>query len=304
MKPTFTIRAEKETADFACFVIEPLETGYGVTVGNALRRVLLTDIPGAAVTMVKIRGVRHRFFTLKGLSEDIIEFILNVKKIRVRYEGDKPEKMILEKDGAGELTAADIQTPSTVEIMNPELVLGNLSGKETKFKAELVVESGMGYVTNEGRRGEKIGELPVDAIFSPILNVSYKVEKTRVGGKTDLDRLILEVKTDKTITPEKAVKQAAKILLMYFQQVFEPVVPPKPQDTAIAPSLTGVMSLTVEELDLPTRIANALRRGGYKTVADLVEADPSDLEKVKNLGEKSVKVIRAALAQKDIQLKE
>ena len=303
-KPTFTIRAEKETADFARFVIEPLETGYGVTVGNSLRRVLLADIAGAAVTMVKIRGVRHRFFTLKGLSEDVIEFLLNVKKIRLSYTGDKPEKMVLEKNGAGEIMAGEIEMPPTVEIMNPDLVLGNLSGKDTKFKVEFVVESGVGYLPTEGRKGEKLGEIPVDAIFTPVTNVNYKVEKTRVGVRTDLDRLILEITTDKTVAPGEAMKQAANILISYFRQVVDPVAPPKKETMEKMPVLTGVMSLTVEELDLPTRIANALRRGGYKTVADLTEASISDLEKVKNLGEKSIKVVQAALVQKDSALRE
>lgn len=302
LEPIFTIKAEKETKSYGRFIIEPLNEGYGHTLGNSFRRVLLTSIPGAAVTQIKVRGVRHRFSTLEGLKEDIIELILNIKKIRVIYSGDKPQKITLEKTGPGEVKAEDIQTPATVEVVNPDLVLGNLASSKSKLKIDMVVEKGVGYLPYEGREGKVVGEIPIDAIFTPVLNVDYKVEKTRVGRMTDLDRLILEITTDGTIAPFEALKNSAKMLIGYFQQVVEPKKPPKEKKEKKVDN-SELMSLTVEELNLPTRIANALRKGGYGTVENLAEANPSDLTNVKNLGEKSIKIVDVALKEKGVSLK-
>lgn len=301
-EPIFTIKAEKETKSYGRFIIEPLNEGYGHTLGNSFRRVLLTSIPGAAVTQIKVRGVRHRFSTLEGLKEDIIELILNIKKIRLVYNGDKPQKISLEKTGPGEVKAEDIQTPATVEVANPDLVLGNLASSKSKLKIDMVVERGVGYLPYEGREGKVVGEIPIDAIFTPVLNVDYKVEKTRVGRMTDLDRLILEITTDGTIAPFEALKDSAKMLIGYFQQVVEPKKPPKEKKEKKVDN-SELMSLTVEELNLPTRIANALRKGGYGTVESLAEANPSDLTNVKNLGEKSIKIVDVALKEKGVSLK-
>ncbi|KPJ70648.1 hypothetical protein AMJ51_01325 [Microgenomates bacterium DG_75] len=302
-QPLFRIKKEKETKDFGHFTIEPLEPGFGSTLGTALRRVLLSALPGAAITRVKITGVKHKFSTLEGLREDIIEFILGLKQVKVSYEGKKPVKLTLDKTGPGEVKAGDIKTPATVEIANPDLVLGNLASKKNRLKAEMIVESGYGYVPAEEREVEKLGEIPLDAIFSPILQVNYRVEATRVGRRTDLDRLVLEINTDGSLKPSKALKQAAEILVSFFHQIVSPKKMPKKKKEKIElPDLT--LKLTVEELDLPTRIANALRKGGYGTVADLVAAKEADLAKVKNLGEKSVKIVQAALSQKGVSLKE
>lgn len=302
IEPLFQIKKEKETKDFGHFVIEPLEPGFGQTLGNALRRVLLSALPGAAITQVKITGIKHKFSTLEGLREDIIEFILNLKQVKVGYEGKKSVKVILDKTGPGEVKAGDIKTPATVTIANPDLVLGNLATKKNRLKAELMVESGYGYVPAEEKEIEKLGEIPVDAIFTPIIQVNYRVEATRVGRRTDLNRLVLEITTDGSIKPSQALKQAAEILVKYFHQIVEPKKAPKKKTIETEmPDLT--LRLTVEELDLPTRIANALRKGGYGTVGDLVAADEENLAKVKNLGEKSVKIVEAALAQKGVGLK-
>ncbi|HUV42683.1 MAG TPA: DNA-directed RNA polymerase subunit alpha [Patescibacteria group bacterium] len=302
IEPLFRIKKEKETQDFGHFVIEPLELGFGHTLGNALRRVLLSALPGAAITQVKIAGVKHKFSTLEGLKEDIIEFILGLKQVKVGYEGKKPVKLTLEKTGPGEIKAGDIKTPANVKIANPDLVIGNLASRKNRFKAEMIVETGYGYLPAEEREVEKLGEIPIDAIFGPILQVNYRIESTRVGRRTDLNRLVFEITTDGSLKPSQALKQAAEILVGYFQQIASPKkMPKKEKAKSEMPNLN--LRLTVEELDLPTRIANALRKGGYGTVANLVEATEADLAKVKNLGEKSVNIVEAALSQKGVSLK-
>ncbi|MBN1262946.1 MAG: DNA-directed RNA polymerase subunit alpha [Candidatus Pacebacteria bacterium] len=302
LEPVFTIKAEKESQDYAKFVIEPLEKGYGNTLGNSFRRVLLSSIPGAAITQIKIRGIKHRFSTMVGLREDTIELILQIKQIRLAYQGKKPVKITLEKTGPGEIKAGDIDVPSTVKIVNPELVLGNLASNKDKIKIDFMVEQGVGYLPYEGRSGNVLGEIPIDAVFTPVLNVAYKVENTRVGRRTDLDRLVLEITTDKTITPTEVLKEAAQILAAFFNQVVKPKKPPQEKKKKKAIH-SEVMTLAVEELNLPTRIANSLRRGGLGTVESLIKVAPEDLLKVKNLGEKSIKIIDAALREKGVALK-
>jgi DNA-directed RNA polymerase subunit alpha len=302
LDPLFQIRKEKETSDSGKFIIEPLEKGYGHTLGNSLRRVLLTSLPGAAVTHLKIQGVRHRFSTLEGLKEDIIEFILNVKQLQIRYDGKKPAKLNLDVVGPREVKAGDIETPAKVEIINKDHVLGNLADKKSKLRVEMVVEPGYGYLPAHERKSEKLGVIPVDASFTPIRMVNYKVESTRVGRRTDLDCLILEIETNGTIKPSEALKKAANILLEYFQQVVSPKKAPKVKEKEDV-SLARVLELTVEELDLPTRIANALRKGGYDTLGTLTAATREDLTKVKNLGEKSIKIVEGALKKKKVTLK-
>lgn len=301
--PSFIVKKQKETKDFGQFLIEPLEQGYGHTLGNALRRVLLNSLPGAAITQVKIAGVRHKFSTLAGLKEDMIEFVLNIKQIRVKYEGEKAIKLKLEKNGPGEVKAGDIKTPAQVEIANKDQTLANLADRKAKLKAEFQVETGVGYLPAEERKTEKIGVILVDAAFSPVRRVNYRVEATRVGRRTNLDRLVLEITTDGTIKPSQALKKAAETLMAFFNQIVKPkkVKVKKVEPEAIS---SETMKLTVEELELPTRIVNALRRGGYGTVSDLSAAQPADLAKVKNLGEKSIKIIKAALTKKGAGLRE
>lgn len=301
VEPLFQVRAEKETNKEGVFVIEPLVRGYGQTLGNSLRRVLLSSIRGAAVTWVKIAGIRHRFATMEGLREDMVDLLLNIKKIRLSYKGDKPEKITLDKTGPGEVKAGDIVVPPMVKIINPELVLGSLASKKNRLKVEMTVESGFGYSLGEEREAELLGDIPLDAVFSPVLEVSYKVEATRVGRRTDFDRLVLVIKTDGSVAPAAVVKESAVILVEMFNQIINPKkLPKKEKETKGEDVSREVLSLTVEELSLPTRIANALRKGGYKTVADLVAIDLSELVKVKNLGEKSVRTVNAALVEKGI----
>jgi DNA-directed RNA polymerase subunit alpha len=300
--PLFQTKIEKETDQYGLFVIEPLAQGYGNTLGNALRRVLLTSLKGAAIVQVKINGIKHKFSTLEGLKEDIIELILNIKQIRLCYDGEKPVELKLEKAGPGQVKAGDIKVPAKVKIVNPDLVLGNLATKNHHLKVEMLAQSGLGFVPAEEREVEKLGVIPLDASFSPVQRVNFRIEATRVGRRTDLDKLILEITTDGTIKPSQALKEASGILVDYFQQFVEPKKAPK-EKKKIEEFPAEVLKLTVEEIDLPTRIANTLRKGGYGTVEDLAKATLSDLVKIKNLGEKSIKIVESALAKKKINLK-
>lgn len=298
-QPIFQIKTEKQTKNEGIFVLEPLEQGYGQTIGNTLRRVLLTSLPGAAVTFVKIGGVRHQFTTIPGLKEDVVELILNIKKLRIRYDGDKPIKISLSATGPGEVKAQDIKTPANVEIVNKDLVFGTLADKKSKLQVEMTVEKGFGYSPFEERKSETLGVIPVDAIFSPVLRVNYKVEATRVGRMTNFDKLILEVLTDGTISPLEAVKESTKIIISYFEQIVEPKKPKveKKEKIRISPE---VLKLMVEELSLPTRIVNALEKAGFRTVEDLISSSRNEIAKVKNLGAKSMKIIEAALSEKGV----
>lgn len=304
LKPQFTVTAEKESADYGRFIIEPLEQGYGHTVGNALRRCLLTSLPGAAVTEVEVDGVRHQFSTLSGMKEDIVEFILSVKQLRIKYSGEGEVQLRLEAKGPGKVKARDIKTPAEVEIVNPDLVLAKLADNKSKLKATLKVMVGMGYSPMEERKVSTVGVIPVDAAFSPIQRVNYQVVSTRVGRRTDFDKLVMEVWTDGTIEPRQALDEAARILVKYFKQMYEPTFEKKETKEEVSLEDQEVLKLTVEELDLPTRIANALRKGGYKTVKDLKQAKRSDVAEVKNLGAKSVDVVVKTLKDKGVELAE
>ena len=299
-QPLFEIKEEKKSDNYGKFVITPLEQGYGNTLGNSLRRVLLTSLPGAAVTSVRISGVKHQFSTLKGMKEDIVEFVLNLKKVRFTYEGDKPVSGKLSVKGAGEIRAKDIEIDPTVKIANPEIVLAILD-KGAKLEAKIEIETGAGYSPGEDRATGEIGLIPLDASFSPVKRVNYKIEETRVGRLTNYDKLILEIWTDATIAPKKALLKAAEILVSYFNQIVTPKKIVK-KDEKKDDGLGLLGNLSAEEIGLPTRVANALVKAGYETVADLVKAKKSDLVKVRNLGEKSVKIIEAALGEKQLKL--
>lgn len=305
IQANFTVTALKQAKNYGQLVMEPLEQGYGHTLGNALRRVLLSSLPGAAVTSVRIAGVRHQFATWEGLKEDIVELILNLKQVRFGYEGTEPVTARIKATGVRTVRAADIEVPATVKIINSDLKLAELTEAKAKLEAELTIERGMGYSMAEERQSTTVGVIPVDALFSPVSRVAYKVEATRVGRRTDFDKLILEVWTDGTVEPEEAVNQAAQILVAHFKQIYDPVTIDQGQQSATA-TVSGILPelyrLTVEELDLPTRVANALRKGGYKTVKDLAEATVAQLKQVKNLGEKSVESVVTLLAKKGIEI--
>jgi DNA-directed RNA polymerase subunit alpha len=297
-EPMFEIKEEGKSEGYGKFVISPLEQGYGLTIGNSLRRVLLTSLPGMSVTQVKIAGVKHQFSTLSGMKEDVVEFILNLKKVRFSGFSDEAVKATLEVSKPGDVKAGDIKISGAVKIANPDLVLATLN-KGAKLEATLTIESGVGYSPAEDRSVETIGLIPVDASFSPVKRVSYKVEETRVGRLTNYDKLSLELWTDGTLLPKDAITAAAKILVSYFNQIVSPKkVVAKAEEKKDELGATG--KLSVEEIGLPTRVANALIKAGYETVEELVNADKKDLVKVRNLGEKSLKIVAAALGQKGV----
>lgn len=295
----FELKEEKKEGNYAKIVVSPLEKGYGDTLGNALRRVLLTSLPGAAIASVKISGVKHQFSSLKGMKEDVVEFVLNLKKVRFSYSGEKAVRVSISVKGPGEIKAKDIKVPASVKVANPELVLAVLN-KGAKLDADMEILAGAGYSPAEEREAGEIGLIPVDASFSPVNRVNYKVEETRVGRLTNYDKLTLEIWTDGTLTPKDALASAAKILVSYFGQIVNPKKVSKKEEVVKTDTLGLVGKLSVEEIDLPTRVANALVKAGYETVEALVAAKKEDLVKVRNLGEKSLKIISVALAEKGV----
>ena len=299
----FKIKAAEETKNYAKFVIGPLEQGYGHTLGNALRRCLLSSIPGAAITKLKIEGIRHQFTTLKYMKEDIVELILNLKQVRVFYQGDKEVKLTLNIKGPKEVKAGDIKTPVELKIFNKDLALAELTDKKATLNLELWVQTGYGYSSVGERKTNSLGIIPIDAVFSPITQVNYKIEAMRVGKWTNRDSLILEIWSDGTIKPREALEKAAKILVDLFSQIYNPVEEKEEKEIKEDNKESEALKLTVEELNLPTRIANALRKGGYSTIKDLTLVKGKDLSQVKNLGVKSIKIIAKQLEEKGVFLK-
>jgi len=300
----FKVDLKGDEKGYGKFVIEPLEQGYGHTLGNALRRVLLTSLPGAAVTKIKIDGVKHQFSTLEGLKEDIVEFILNVKKIRVVLHKEGKVELKIKVNGPKQITAGDIEENSDVDIVNKGLYLGTLADKEHKLSATLTVEAGLGYSLSEVREKDDIGTIPLDALFSPVTRVNYKVEATRVGRATDFDKLILEIWTDATIEPKDALKESAKNLVACFAQVYDPKVQAEEVvDVVVSPMISDeILKMTIEELDLPTRITNSLKNGNIETVGQLLGTPRRELLKMKNLGAKSLSSVEEKLREKGVAL--
>lgn len=303
MEPMFSIKTDSERSDYGRYSIEPLSQGYGQTLGNSLRRVLLTSLSGSAISAVKIEGVKHQFSTLPGLKEDIIEFLLNVKRIRLIVPEGAPVTLTLSKKGPGEIKAGDIQVSAGVTIMNPELILGTLSDKKAEIDMQLYAQQGYGYVVAEEMAVREVGVIPLDALYSPIVRVNYKVEATRVGRMTNLDKLVMEIWTDGTIAPISALMTAAKILVSYCKQIYEPKVVNTAEPTAVISKMSDEVSkMRIEELDIPTRIVNALSNGGIETVGQLFSAQRSDLMKIKNLGAKSLSIVEDKLKEKGVVL--
>ncbi len=303
IEPNFKIKVDIEKPEYGKFIIEPLEQGYGQTLGNSLRRVLLSSLQGSAITSVKIEGVRHQFATTQGLKEDIVEFVLNLKRVRLTIEGSEPATLKLSKKGPGVIIAGDIETSAGVTIVNPDLVLGTLADKKATLEAEMIAEKGYGFVPTEEKHIDEIGRIPMDALYSPISRVNYRVEATRVGRMTNLDRLVMEIWSDRTILPYDALKTAAKILVSYFLQVFEPKVQRIDEGVAVTPMISDeVLKMRIEELDIPTRIVNALANGGIETIGQLLGTPRSELIKIKNLGAKSLAIVEEKLREKGVAL--
>lgn len=280
-------------------VVEPLPQGYGVTIGNSLRRVLLASLSGAAITQVKIGGVKHEYSTLKGVKEDVVEILLNLKCVRLKLQGDKSAKLEIETKGPGEVKAKNIKTGPDVEVVNPDLHIASLTDNKTKLNIELTAEKGVGFLPVESRRSLGIGTIPLDANFSPVLKVNYKVEPTRVGQVTNFDKLTIFITTDNTFTPAEVVKQASKILEDHFKILVEQrKQPARVSEPKKVPKIDK--NATVEELELSTRITNALRNAGIDTISKLLETPKEDLVKLKNMGAKSISDIEEKIKEKEL----
>lgn len=301
-KANFKITAVAETKDFGKFEISPLETGYGLTLGNALRRVLLTSLPGAAVTSILVDGVTHQFTTLQGVKEDVVELVLNLKQVRFEYHGDKPVSASITAAGPAKIKAGDIKAPATVKVVNKDLLLATLADKKSTLNVKMEINSGYGYSPAKDRTAAQLGEIVLDAAFTPVVRVNYTVEASRVGRSTDLDKLVLEIYTDGSLKPSKALKDAAEILIVYFTQLVHPTFAKEAKKAVAETDDDEALKLSVEELDLPTRIANALKKGGYAYVKDFNGADREEIAKVKNLGGKSVDIILKKLKNKGIDI--
>ena len=305
------ITHEEVNEDRGVFVIEPLDRGFGYTFGNSLRRVLLSSLEGAAVTSVKIEGVAHEFTTLKGVREDVTDIILNLKNLICLLHGDSPEiEVRLDKKGPGAVTAADIEAPADLEILNPELEVANLSDKG-RLEITLTIGRGRGYVPAELNRGPEhtIGVIPVDSIFSPVRRVSYEVEAARVGQRTDYDKLILDVTTDGSIDPRDAIKQAADILISQLMIFTDPDAIEGFGEAAAAEAVTeapvmhGMENFPIEELELGVRSYNCLKRVGIETIGDLTSKSENELVAIPNFGRKSIEEVRSALFSHGLTLK-
>ena len=307
-RPTIECVEMSEDNTYGRFVVEPLERGYGITLGNSLRRILLSSLPGAAVTTVKIDGVLHEFSTIPGVVEDTTDIILNLKQLALRLHTDEPQTLRIDVSGEGVVTARDIQASSAVDIVNPDLPIATLA-KDGRLVMEMTVERGRGYVPADRNKSpdQPIGVIAIDSVFSPVRRVNYTVEDTRVGKVTDYDKLTLEIWTNGTITPEEACSLAAKIMkehLMLFVGLTDvdsqvEVMVEKEEDEK-----DKILDMSIDELELSVRSYNCLKRAGINTIGDLISRTPEDMMKVRNLGRKSLDEVEEKLAQFGLALKQ
>lgn len=306
-KPTIDIVEQKSDGKYAKFVLSPLERGYGITLGNALRRVLLSSLPGVAVNSVKIDGVHHELSTIPGVKEDVTEIILAIKGLTAKLHGESPKTVYIEAEGEGEVTAGDIKADSEVDILDPGMHIATL-GKDAKLYMEITIDKGRGYVSAE--RNKQLIQLPidviaVDSIYTPVLKVNFNVEDTRLGQITDYDKLTLEVWTDGTISAKEAVSQAANLLnehLKLFVDLSEDTYDDTQFSVNEDKDKGKILEMTIEELDLSVRSFNCLKRAGINTVDDLINKSEEEMMKVRNLGRKSFEEVRDKLTSLGFQL--
>lgn len=307
IRPKFLeVEAESHTESYGKFVAKPLERGFGITLGNALRRVLLSSVQGAAVTSVKIDGVLHEFSSVEGIKEDVVDIILNLKDLRIKLHGVNEEIIRIEASGAKEVTAADIQANHNVEILNPDLHIATLN-EDGKLNMEMTVKMGKGYATaNENKEGEEaIGVIPIDSIFSPVKRVNYTVTNARVGQSTDYDRLTLEVITDGSVLPEDAVAFAAKIIKEQISLFVNFVEEPEPVEEIITeekPRFNENLNRRVDELELSVRSANCLQNANIKYIGELCIRSEGEMLRTKNFGRKSLNEIKEILTEMGLSL--
>ncbi|AUS98118.1 DNA-directed RNA polymerase subunit alpha [Clostridium thermosuccinogenes] len=305
-KPKIECVATSEDNTYGKFVVEPLERGYGITLGNSLRRILLSSLPGVAVTSIKIDGVLHEFSTIPGVIEDVTEIILNIKEISFKLNGEGPKVVYIDADGEGEVTAGDIKADADVEILNPNHHIATLNG-DHRLYMELTINKGRGYVSAENNKqpGQPIGIIPVDSIYTPIRKVNYTVENTRVGQFTDYDKLTLEVWTNGSIKPDESISLGAKILSEHLNLFIDLSDHAKHAEILVEKEETKkekVLEMTIEELDLSVRSYNCLKRAGINTVEDLTNRTEEDMMKVRNLGRKSLEEVLQKLGALGLSL--
>lgn len=308
-KPEVKFSGSAEESAYGSFVVEPLERGFGITLGNGLRRVLLSSLPGYAITSVKIDGIQHEFSTIPNVKEDVTEIVLNLKGVILKIHGDGPKIMYIEANGSGEITAGDIKADSEVEILNPEHHIATLDA-DAHVVMELTADKGRGYVSSDRNKqllDPAIGVIAIDSIYTPVLKVNYTVDNTRVGQITDYDRLTVEVWTDGTISAKEAVSFAAKILtehLNLFVELSDEVSNTEIMVVKDDSAKEKVLEMTIEELDLSVRSFNCLKRAGINNVEDLINKTEDDMMKVRNLGRKSLDEVVAKLASLGLSLRD
>lgn len=306
-KPKIEMVDTEEDRSYGKFVVEPLERGYGITLGNALRRILLSSLKGAAVTNVKIENVLHEFSTIEGVMEDTVEIILRLKSLCMKIHADESQTLVIDEKGPKQITAADIKEPADVEILNKDLLIATLA-EDAEIYMEISAVNGRGYLPAERNKDSQqpIGMIPVDSFFSPVRKVNFQVEDTRVGQTTDYDRLTLEIWTDGSITAKEAVSLGAKILTQHLNQFInltEDVDEVEIRDEQEDNDKEKVLEMTIEELDLSVRSFNCLKRAGINSVGDLVQKTEDEMIKVRNLGKKSLEEVENKLAELNLSLK-
>lgn len=308
-RPNIEVVEISEDKKYGKFVVEPLERGYGITLGNSLRRIMLSSLPGAAVSQVKIEGVLHEFSSIQGVKEDVTEIIMNIKSLAIKNnsETNEPKTAYIEYEGEGIVRAADIQVDQDIEIMNPELVIATLSGKDTKLYMELTITKGRGYVSSDKNKTDDlpIGVIAIDSIYTPVERVNITIDNTRVGQITDFDKLTLDVYTNGTLIPDEAVSLAAKVLSEHLSLFIDLSENAKTAEVMIEKEddeKEKVLEMSIDELELSVRSYNCLKRAGINTVEELTNRTSEDMMKVRNLGRKSLEEVLAKLKELGLQL--
>ena len=309
-KPNIEIAEISDDKRYGRFIVEPLERGYGTTLGNSLRRIMLSSLPGAAVSQVKIEGVLHEFSSIPGAKEDVTEIIMNIKNLAIKdtSSSKEPKVAYIEFEGEGVITAGDIQVDSDIEIMNPDLVIATMNGGvDSKLFMELTITSGRGYISaDKNKSGDSpIGVIAVDSIYTPVEKVNLQVQNTRVGQVTDYDKLILDVYTNGTLGPDEAVSLAAKVLSEHLNLFIDLSENAKTAEVMVEAKEDGkekVLEMNIDELELSVRSFNCLKRAGINTVQELIQKTPEDMMKVRNLGRKSLEEVLAKLKELSLQL--
>lgn len=304
-KENLKINTVSESKNLGVFSIEPLPTGFGYTLANALRRVLLTSTKGAAVTQIKITGANHQFTTIPGVKEDIVELTMNLKKLRIKLHSNNTVIATLKKKGLGEVKAKDIEMSSEAEIMNKDLHIATLADPKTELNIELTIEPGIGYSPMEERQTSKIGVIVLDALFSPIITASYNVEPTRFGDRINLDKIVISVETDGSISPKQAIVEAAELLKEYYETIIkwesEAAVSAGDESRKEDTGMKSMEDVSIEELPLQTRTINALKKQGISTLHELSKKSDEEIADIKNLGEKSLEEIKKLLEKEGLR---